>query len=241
MNERGAVAQWQAAPAGPAGEDVASPPTRRARNDAWRMLKRARLGMAGIIILLLITLAAIAAPLIAPHDPLQGSLSASRVCPAFTTCPNLGGSFARNTASQGTLEYPLGTDPNGRDVLSRIIYAARISLIVGFTAVIIGGTVGVVAGLISGYYGGWSDTVIMRIADVQLAFPFILLAIMIVAVLGGGVVNVIIVLGIGPGCRTLGSCAGRCSRPKIRSTCWRRRRSGPETRSSCFATSCRTW
>jgi peptide/nickel transport system permease protein len=200
MNERGAVAQWQAGPAGPAGpagEQAASPPARRARRDAWRMLRRARLGLVGMAILLVIALAAIAAPLIAPHDPLQGTLSASRQCPAFTTCPNLGGSFARNTATQGTLEYPLGTDPNGRDVLSRIIYAARISLIVGFTAVVIGATVGVVSGLVSGYYGGWADTIIMRIADVQLAFPFILLAIMIVAVLGGGIVNVIIVLGIG--------------------------------------------
>lgn len=161
------------------------------------MLKRARLGLAGMVILAVIAVAAIAAPLIAPHDPLQGTLTASRQCPAFTTCPNLGGSFARNTAREGTLEYPLGTDPNGRDVLSRIIYAARISLIVGFTAVIIGGTVGVVAGLVSGYYGGAADTLIMRIADIQLAFPFILLAIMVVAVLGGGIVNVIIVLGIG--------------------------------------------
>jgi peptide/nickel transport system permease protein len=153
--------------------------------------------MAGVLILLVITLAAIAAPLIAPHDPYQGNLSVSRQCPAFTTCPNLGGSFARTGPSQGTLEYPLGTDPNGRDVLSRIIYAAQISLIVGVTAVALGGTVGVAAGLVSGFYGGTVDSIIMRIADVQLAFPFILLAIMIVAVLGGGVVNVIIVLGIG--------------------------------------------
>jgi peptide/nickel transport system permease protein len=153
--------------------------------------------MAGIVILAIIAVAAVAAPLVAPHDPYQGSLSVSRQCPAFTTCPNLGGSFARTGAGEGTLEYPLGTDPNGRDVLSRIIYAAQISLIVGVTAVVIGGTVGVVAGLVSGYYGGGVDSLIMRIADIQLAFPFILLAIAIVAVLGGGLVNVIIVLGVG--------------------------------------------
>jgi peptide/nickel transport system permease protein len=194
MNERVAVAPRQIAEV----EEVATTPAKRgARRDAWRMLRRARLGMIGLVILLVITLAAIAAPLIAPHDPLQGSLSVSRQCPAFTTCPNLGGSFARNTATEGSLEYPLGTDPNGRDVLSRIIYAARNSLVVGFTAVAIGGVVGVVAGLVSGYYGGKADAIIMRIADVQLAFPFILLAIMIVAVLGGGVTNVILVLGIG--------------------------------------------
>ncbi len=178
-------------------EEARRPAARGARADLWRTLRRARLGMVGIVILAIITIAAIAAPIIAPHDPYQGSLGVSRQCPAFTTCPNLGGSFARNTATEGSLEYPLGTDPNGRDVFSRIIYAAQISLIVGVTAVVIGGTVGVVAGLVSGYYGGWSDSIIMRIADVQLAFPFILLAIAIVAVLGGGLTNVIIVLGIG--------------------------------------------
>jgi peptide/nickel transport system permease protein len=178
-------------------EGARRPASRTARGDLWRTLRRSRLGMAGIVVLAVIAVAAIAAPLVAPHDPYQGSLSVSRQCPAFTTCPNLGGSFARTGAREGTLEYPLGTDPNGRDVLSRIIYAAQISLIVGVTAVVIGGTVGVVAGLVSGYYGGGVDSVIMRIADIQLAFPFILLAIAIVAVLGGGLVNVIIVLGIG--------------------------------------------
>jgi len=178
-------------------DEARRPASRTARGDLWRTLRRSRLGMAGIVILATIACAAIAAPLVAPHDPYQGSLSVSRQCPAFTTCPNLGGSFARTGAREGTLEYPLGTDPNGRDVLSRIIYAAQISLIVGVTAVVIGGTVGVVAGLVSGYYGGGVDSVIMRVADIQLAFPFILLAIAIVAVLGGGLVNVIIVLGIG--------------------------------------------
>jgi peptide/nickel transport system permease protein len=178
-------------------DEARRPASRTARGDLWRTLRRSRLGMAGIVILAIIAIAAIAAPLVAPHDPYQGSLSVSRQCPAFTTCPNLGGSFARTGAREGTLEYPLGTDPNGRDVLSRIIYAAQISLIVGVTAVVIGGTVGVVAGLVSGYYGGGVDSLIMRIADIQLAFPFILLAIAIVAVLGGGLVNVIIVLGIG--------------------------------------------
>ncbi len=171
--------------------------SRGRRTSMWRTLRRARLGLVGVVVLLVIAVSAIAAPLLAPHDPYQGSLAVSRQCPAFTTCPNLGGSFARTGATTGTLEYALGTDPNGRDVLSRIIYAAQISLLVGFTAVVIGGTVGVVAGLVSGYYGGALDSIIMRIADVQLAFPFILLAIAIVAVLGGGLVNVIIVLGIG--------------------------------------------
>jgi peptide/nickel transport system permease protein len=193
MAERGAAVKW----ADEQAEEARHPAVRGARRDIWRTLRRARLGLAGVFLLLIIILAAIFAPWVAPHDPYEGSLSASRRCPAFTTCPNLGGSFARTGPTQGTTEYLLWTDVNGRDILSRIIFAARISLIVGVTAVAIGGTVGVVAGLLSGYYGGTLDALIMRIADVQLAFPFILLAIMIVAVLGGGLFNVIVVLGIG--------------------------------------------
>jgi len=167
------------------------------RGQAWRTLLRGRLGLAGLVMLLAIATAAIAAPWFAPHDPFQGSLTVSRRCPAFTTCPNLGGSFALTGATSGTTEYALGTDANGRDILSRIIFAARISLLVGVSAAAIGGSLGVLAGLLSGYYGGALDALIMRIADVQLAFPFILLAIVLVAVLGPGLINVILVLGIG--------------------------------------------
>lgn len=187
---------------------------RNARSGIWRMLRRGRLGLVGLVLLAVIVVAAIFAPLFAPHDPLVGKLEDSRKCPAYTTCPvlggggtggqptaiggfNLPGAASASAPPKGTMEYPLGTDANGRDVLSRIIYAARISLIVGISAVILGGLVGVVAGLLCGFYGGLVDTVIMRIADIQLAFPFILLAIAIVAVLGGGLFNVILVLGIG--------------------------------------------
>ncbi len=190
---------------------------RNSRRRAWRMLRRGRLGLVGLVLLILITLSAIFAPFVAPHDPLVGKLDASRRCPAFTTCPNLGGggaasggqgqsttgdfklpgAAATTAPPKGTMEYPLGTDANGRDVLSRIVYAARISLIVGVAAVLLGSFLGVVAGLLCGFYGGFVDTVIMRLADIQLAFPFILLAIAIVAVLGGGLFNVILVLGVG--------------------------------------------
>ncbi len=168
-----------------------------ARQQAWRTLRRSRLGLAGLVILATIATTALAAPWLAPHDPYQGSLTVSRQCPALTVCPNLGGSFARTGPTTGTTEYVLGTDVNGRDILSRIIYAARISLLVGVFAAAIGGSLGVLAGLLSGYYGGALDAVITRVADVQLAFPFILLAIVVVAVLGAGLVNVILVLGIG--------------------------------------------
>ena len=189
---------------------------RKSRRRAWRMLRRGRLGLVGLILLAIIALAAIFAPIVAPHDPLVGKLEASRKCPAFTTCPILGGSLGTGGQAQptggfnlpgtapgasappkGTLEYPLGTDSNGRDVFSRMVYAARVSLLVGVAAVLLGGIVGVVAGLLCGFYGGVLDAIIMRLADIQLAFPFILLAIAIVAVLGGGLFNVILVLGIG--------------------------------------------
>src|SRR3954452_14843075 len=185
----------------PGIKEAALASRRNMRRRAWRMLRRGRLGLVGLVILLIITFAAVFAPLVAPHDPLVGKLEDSRKCPAFTTCPNLGGTLgsgqpansggfnlpgsAAGTSAppKGTLEYPLGTDANGRDVFSRIVFAARISLIVGITAVLIGGLVGVAAGLLCGFYGGIVDTMIMRIADIQLAFPFILLAIAIVPVL----------------------------------------------------------
>ena len=97
----------------------------------------------------------------------------------------------------GHIEYILGTDGGGRDVLSRLIYSARVSISVGFVAVAVGGTIGTSLGLISGYFGGRTDAIIMRLADIQLAFPFILLAIMVLVVLGDGIVNLILVLGIG--------------------------------------------
>jgi peptide/nickel transport system permease protein len=201
----------------PGIKEAAVASRRNARRRAWRMLRRGRLGMVGLILLAIITLAAIFAPFVAPHDPLVGNLEDSRICPAFTTCPTLGGGIGASGSAQpstiggftlpgaasgaapvkGTLEYPLGTDANGRDVFSRIVYAARISLTVGIAAVFLGGFLGVIAGLVCGFYGGATDAVVMRVADIQLAFPFILLAIAIVAVLGGSLVNVILVLGIG--------------------------------------------
>src|SRR5690625_1643502 len=98
--------------------------------------------------------------------------------------------------SPGNINYPLGTDFLGRDILSYLIWGTRISLIVGFSTVIIGGVLGSVLGWISGYYGGWLDKVIMRLADIQLSFPYILITLALAAVLGSGLWNVIFVLAI---------------------------------------------
>ena len=137
-----------------------------------------------IAILLIVTTAAVFGPSLAPKDPNRQNIIARLQPP-----------LAENRA--GEVEFLLGTDGLGRDVLSRLIYGARISLIVGLTAVVIGGTLGTGLGLVAGYFGGHVDDVIMRIADIQLAFPFILLAIMFLVVLGPGVWNLVLILGIG--------------------------------------------
>ncbi len=157
------------------------------------MLRRGRLGLAGVFILFCVTFAAITAPWLAPHDPNKGDLIARLNCPAYTSCPRYG----TKQIIHGTTSYPLGTDQLGRDILSRIIYGARVSLIVGVAAVALGGGIGTALGLLSGYFGGGIDAAISRIADVQLAFPFLLLAILISIVVGGGLFNVIIILSIG--------------------------------------------
>lgn len=155
----------------------------RRRMPKWlRSLLRARLATAGVVILLIVTVAAVAAPALSPHNPRQGELIDSKLPPAWS-----GG---------GNWNYPLGTDTLGRDILSRVVYGARISLMVGFTAVVIAGAIGVTAGLFSGYYKGWLDNVLMRLADIQLAVPFILFALAILAVLGPGLKNLILVLGV---------------------------------------------
>ncbi|MBX3070653.1 MAG: ABC transporter permease [Thermomicrobiales bacterium] len=135
----------------------------------------------GLLIVLLCAAAAICAPWIAPYAPEQ---------------QNLRNQFAAPIGFGGTSEHWLGTDQLGRDILSRLIYGARISLIVGFSAVAISGTVGILLGLISGYYGRWLDAIVMRFVELQLTFPFMLLALLVLAVFGGGLRNIVIVLSI---------------------------------------------
>ena len=167
---------------------LASPATivpaaqRRRGNSAWRMLRRGRTGLIGVVILSLVLLAAIFAPLLTAYDPNVGVLTDRLRPPVF---------------AGGDPWHPLGTDQLGRDIFTRIVYGARVSLLVGFTAVLLGGGLGIVLGLVSGFYGGRTDSFISRLADIQLAFPFLLLAIAVVAVIGPGLVNVIAVLAIG--------------------------------------------
>jgi peptide/nickel transport system permease protein len=146
---------------------------------AAEALLRSPTGLAGTLVVVGVILAAILAPVIAPLDPNHIDL-AHRLRP-----PALWGN--------GT---PLGTDQLGKDVLSRTIYGARLSLLIGALAVVISALAGVTLGLLAGYAGGRLDTAIMRVADVQLAFPFILLAIAIIGVLGPTIPNIVFVLAL---------------------------------------------
>jgi peptide/nickel transport system permease protein len=141
-----------------------------------------RLVAAGAAFVVLLALMAAAAPWLAPQDPVRQSLGA-RLAP-----PTLDGADGRS--------HPLGTDHLGRDVLSRTIFGARVSLVIGFAAVAVGSAVGAALGILAGYRGGWTDTVIMTVADAQLAIPFVLLAIGIIAVLGPSFPTLVVVIGL---------------------------------------------
>ena len=148
----------------------------------WRSLRAAKWPMLALLVLMVVTVVAAFGPWLAPFDPARQSI---------------GSRLAEPMADVQGVTHWLGSDVLGRDVLSRLLYGARISLLVGLAAIAVGGVIGIVAGLLAGYFGGWVDDVTMRLADMQLAFPFILLAIMFLVVLGPGVGNLILVLGIG--------------------------------------------
>lgn len=143
----------------------------------YRFFGRSTLTMVALVVLVVFVAVGMFAPWLSPYDPNSQDL-AGRLQPPL---------------SDGHL---LGTDSLGRDVLSRLIHGSRISLIVGFSAVILSAVLGVIVGLVSGYVGGWVDSLLMRIVDAWLAFPFLLLAIAIVAVLGRGLDNIVIALVI---------------------------------------------
>jgi peptide/nickel transport system permease protein len=148
-----------------------------------RSLARARLARAGAVILVGVVLAAALASWIAPYGPEEGDLGDRLLPPAWT--------------AQGDPRFLLGTDSFGRDVLTRVVFGTRVSLLVAGAAVLGGGVLGVALGTAAGFYGGRLDDVVMRVAEVQLAFPFVLLAISLLTVLGPGMGNLILVLTLG--------------------------------------------
>jgi len=147
-----------------------------------RRLLRLRWGLAATGILLLIVASSALAPWISPHDPLAVNIRHRLAPPAWM--------------EGGNIENVLGTDQVGRDLLSRMIYGGRVSLVSGVAAVLMSATIGVLLGLAAGYCGGSTDWTIMTVINVMLTFPFVLLALAVIAVLGPSLVNMIIVLGI---------------------------------------------
>lgn len=148
----------------------------------FRLLLKSKAGTIGFLIIVCITLVAVFAGVLAPHDPAKTNVSKRLVPPMWL--------------EKGDPTYPLGTDNLGRDVLSRIIYGSQVSLIVGIFAVILAGLIGGVLGLISGYYGGWIDTIIMRTVDAFLAIPSMLLMLLILFVMGPSLGTLIFTLGL---------------------------------------------
>ena len=144
-------------------------------------LRRDLPALPGLAIIAVTILAAALAPALSPGDPVKNRLLERLTPPMWAT--------------GGSTQHPLGTDTLGRDVLSRLVHGARVSLVVGLAAVLLAGVVGVALGLAAGYRGGWADDLLMRVGDVQLAFPVLLLGVAVTAVLGASLTNMILVLG----------------------------------------------
>jgi len=161
---------------------ITNPEDRHPFFDQIEKLFKNRTGVAGLIIITLFVLTSILAPAISPHDPIENSLYDQLKPPVWK--------------EGGSTKNLLGTDDLGRDMLSRLIYGARVSLTLGIVSVGIALLFGSMLGALAGYYKGWPDNVIMRIMDIILAFPYILLAIVIVAYLGPGLRNAMIAIGV---------------------------------------------
>jgi dipeptide transport system permease protein len=148
----------------------------------WHYFLGNRGAVLGLIVLGLMVLLAVFAPLIAPHDPTIQYRDALLVPPAWT--------------ANGRPEFLLGTDPLGRDILSRMIFGARYSLVIGLVVVTLALVTGILVGLIAGYFGGWVDALIMRVMDIILAFPSLLLALVLVAIIGPGLFNAMLAIAV---------------------------------------------
>jgi peptide/nickel transport system permease protein len=153
-----------------------------ASSRSLRRLWRLKWGVVAAALMLLIVCGALAAPLIAPHSPVDVDIR-HRLAPPLWM-------------DGGTSDHLLGTDQVGRDLLSRVIYGGRVSLLIGVSAVLVSSTIGVLLGLAAGYFGPRVDWTIMTLVNVMLTFPFVLLALAVIAVLGPSLTNMVIVLGV---------------------------------------------
>jgi dipeptide transport system permease protein len=148
----------------------------------WADFRRNRGALLGLCLIVLVFVVALLAPWIAPHDPIEQFRDSLLVPPAWYDA--------------GSLRFPLGTDDIGRDILSRLMYGARYSLLIGLIVVVLSTSVGVAVGLAAGFVGGLVDTIVMRLMDIMLALPSLLLAIAIVAILGPSLTNAMVAIAI---------------------------------------------
>lgn len=163
--------------AAPSAAEVRMRPERRlVSSPVWRAFRRSRAALVGLVLIGFFVVVALLAPIIAPHSPTAFSLGDQLAPPSFA--------------------HPLGTDELGRDMLSRLIWGARITLLMTLGAVLLALVTGAFLGILAGFEGGWVDTLIMRCMDVLLAMPTFLLAVAIIAALGTGTTNVILAVGI---------------------------------------------
>ena len=170
------LTEVEAASLGLDADDEAGRPGRQ----VWARLRHDRSALVGALIIGVFVLVALAAPVIAPHDVSKGDLSDIR--PGFVPGP--------------TGEHPLGLDQQGRDELSRLVYGARSSLVIGVVSVTVGGLVGLAVGAVAGAFGGWVDTLLMRLMDVMLAIPGLLVAVAVAALLGPSLFSVMVAIGV---------------------------------------------
>ena len=161
--------------------DATGAPATTARQ-SWPRLWRLKWGLVAAVLMLLIVGVSAAAPWIAPYSPVEVDIRHRLAPPAWM--------------DRGTPDHVLGTDQIGRDLLSRMIYGGRVSLLIGVSAVLVSSTIGVLLGLGAGYFGPRVDWTIMTLVNVMLTFPFVLLALAVIAVLGPSLVNMVIVLGV---------------------------------------------
>ncbi len=167
---------------GTAEQEPLGPPPISPLRENWRYFLANRGAVIGLVVIALMVLTAIFAPLIAPHDPTAQFRDALLVPPAWT--------------DKGRPEFLLGTDALGRDILSRLIFGARYSLAIGLVVVTLALVSGILVGLVAGYFGGWIDGLIMRVMDIILAFPSLLLALVLVAIIGPGLFNAMLAIAV---------------------------------------------
>lgn len=164
-------------------EDIRIDPSRARRfAEFWHYFSENRGAVVGLVVFVFLLAAAVLAPLITPHDPTAQFRDAVLLPPAWE--------------EGGRAAYLLGTDAVGRDILSRLLFGARFSLFIGLVVTTLALVGGILAGVVAGYFGGWVDTVIMRLMDIVLAFPSLLLALVLVAVLGPGLFNAMIAIAL---------------------------------------------